>query len=503
MADLDPSIILGAGNIQGPNSEQQTQGLVSMFSLAQAIKQQKQQDASQNALRQIFSNPDSVDPTTGLPNQKAISGVMAVDPTMGIKLQDASLDAQVKKLQMQHSATERGKTKFDFMSQVAGVATDAYKEAKVAGKPDEDALAAGTAARNAAAKNGGGLVGDDTVDGILGTPFDPKSAEALARTNKDWVEQQDKRESLARQDAAEKEREKHDAALEGLAARGQNIRVETGEGSKWQVLTDPTQKDGKGNPVQYRYNPETGQSTTLDASAPFKPGGAAKIGGGGSGASFTPEMGALMAATAEQGVSLPTGFRSKDQQIQLYKGLLDRNPDKTPDEIAKMLKTGQIEFGAQKKETQTAAGIAGKVEVAANELSRFVPLVRSASADLKRSNIKSLNQLVQTADSQLSDPKLKTLKGYIVGTLNAYDVLGSRGGTDAEKRAENRQQLLSAEGDGAINAALDVMLKEADIAHQSSVEATRVPELDNPDKKQGATGGAKILRYDAQGNLVQ
>lgn len=202
-----------------------------------------------------------------------------------------------------------------------------------------------------------------------------------------------------------------------------------------------------------------------------------KGGAGAAGGDFPPEASALMAALAEQGVSLPTGLRSKAQQVELYKGLLERNPGKTPDEIAQLIKTGQIEFGAQKKETQTAAGIAGKVEVASNELKRFVPLVRQASADLSRSNFTSLNQLVQTADSQISDPKLKKLKGYIVGTLNAYDVLAARGGTDKEKRAENREQLLAAEGDRAINAALDVIMQESDIAHESSVEATRVPEL--------------------------
>ena len=204
---------------------------------------------------------------------------------------------------------------------------------------------------------------------------------------------------------------------------------------------------------------------------------------------FTPKMGQLMAALAEKGVSLPAGMRSRAQQIQLYQGILDRNQDKSPDEIADMVKKGQIEFGAQKKETQTAAGIAGKVEVAANELKEFVPLVRQASADLKRSNLRSLNELVQMGDEQISDPTLKKLKGYIVGTLNAYDVLAARGGTDAEKRAENRKQLLSAEGDRAINAALDVIQKESDIAHKASVEATRVPELGDTDNGPGKVGG--------------
>lgn len=473
----DPNIILGINQDPGIQPGQ----LVSMFDFAQQVRQVRQQEASQNALKSVFSDPNSVDPATGLPNAQAIRKVMQVDPGMGIKLQDASLEAQVKKAQLIHNQTEQGKTKFDFMSQVAGAGVDAYQDAKTAGKPEADAIAAGQAARNAAAKNGGGLVGDDVVDGITGSPFDPAGARALASTNKDWSEQRDKKASLVRQDAAEKERERHDSVLEANTQRGQNIRVETGENNKWQVL-----HDSKAN-VDYRYNPDTAQATTLDGK-PYAPQGASKMGSGGD--VFTPEMGDLGAALAEKGVSLPAGMRSKSQQMSLYKGLLDRNKDKSPDEIATLIKTGQIEFGAQKKETQTAAGVAGKVEVAANELNKFVPLVRKASADLKRGNFTDLNSLVQTADTHISDPKLKTLKGYIVGTLNAYDMLAARGGTDAKKRAENRKQLLSAEGDGAINAALDVILKESEIAHQSSVEATRVPELDNGTKNPPAA--AKI-----------
>lgn len=499
MPELDPNIILSAGNIQGPSQEQQTQGLVSMFSLAQAVKQQKQQDASQNALRQIFSDPASVDTETGLPNSNAIRKIMQVDPATGIKLQDASLEAQAKNLQIQHSKTEQGTTKFNFMSQVAGAGYDAYQDAKAAGKPEADAIAAGQSARNIAAKNGGGIVGDDVVDGITGTPFDPAGAKALALTNKEWS-------TAYHQEQGDAERNRHDEALEKLSARSQNIRVETGENSKWQVLTDPTHKDEKGNasPVQYRYNPETTQATTLDGK-PYSPGGAARIGGGGSGseAEFTPQMGALMAATAEQGVSLPTGFRSKAQQVELYQGLLDRNPDKTPDQIASMLKTGQIEFGAQKKETQTAANIAGKVQVFANELDKNLPLLRNAAKDVPRGNWVDLTKLIQTGDEHISDPKLKTLKGYINSTLQAYDGLGSRGGMDKDKREANRKLLLSADGPEAFEAQLKVFENEAKIAKTSAYEATKSPELDDKSGTKDSGGGPKIAaptskaEYDA------
>lgn len=192
---------------------------------------------------------------------------------------------------------------------------------------------------------------------------------------------------------------------------------------------------------------------------------------------FTPEEGALMGALAERGVSLPTGFRSKEQQKTLYQGILARNPGKSPDEIADLIKKGSIELGAQKKETQTAASVAGKVEVFQNEIEEFAPLVREALAKVPRGRFVPLNRLLQMGDTSISDPNLKVLKGRINALLNAYDGLASRGGTDVDKRAEARALLTSADGPEAANAQLDSFLAEAAAAHRAAVKATKVPEL--------------------------
>lgn len=484
----DPNIILAAGDIQGPKQPD----MMSMYDFAQKVNAARQDAAKKNSLLQIFSDPNSLGPD-GSPTPATIKRAWAVDPDVGMKLQDQAVSAQVMKAQQRAAETEVGQKNWDFSTRVAGIGIDAYDEAKKAGKSEADAISAGQIARNEAAKNNGGIVTPEDVDGIVGTKFDPVFARPFADTNKeratriqqgvkDDLDAKKLKDAEDKEAAAEKarlaqeaEQAKRDDAL--IAAQSRKDPTAT----KWEVLTDPTKQ------VQYRYNPDTYQSTTLDGK-PFTPTGAAKLGPGG-GAEFTPKIGDLMGALAEQGISPPPGARSKEQQVRLYQGLLDRNPDKTSDEIARMLKTGQIEFGAQKKETQTAAGIAGKVEVAADELKRFIPLVRSASADMKRGNFKSLNQLLQAGDDQISDPKLKTLKGLIVGAMNAYDVLAGRGGSDVGKREESRKQLLSAEGDGAINAALDVIQKESDIAQESAVEATKVPELESSSssKKKPAT----------------
>jgi len=197
---------------------------------------------------------------------------------------------------------------------------------------------------------------------------------------------------------------------------------------------------------------------------------------------FTPQMGELAAALAERGVSLPAGMRSRAQQASLYQGLLERNPDKSADEIADLVKTGQIEFGAQKKETQVAAGVAGKVEVAQNEIQQFAPLVLDASDKVPRGNWVTINRLVQSADTAISDPNLKTLKIYVNSLLNAYDQLAARGGTDAAKREEACSLILTADGPEAFKAGVSAFLKEAEAAHRAAVEATKVPELSGTSK---------------------
>jgi hypothetical protein len=454
--------------------------LISLAQFSQQMQRQQEAIKNENALKALFMQPNAMDPNTGMINPKVVQQALAIDPDTGLKLQETNLTAQLKAAELKHTETETGKASWDYMTTLAGAAVDTYDDAIKSGKNPQEAAAAAKAFRDGQAKNNGGVLSDAQVDQLEGAPFDYNSAKGLARMNKEYVSSK-----------GEAERERHDETMEGLGAQRLNVTVADQQGSKWQILTDPSKKDAQGNPVQYRYNPETTQATTLDG-APFQPGGAQKIGSGGQGDDFTPQMGDVMAALAEKGVSLPTGMRSKAQQVKLYEGLLRDNPGKSPDEIADMIKKGQIEFGAQKKETQTAAAVAGKVEVFANELKKDIPLVRAASADLQRSNFKTLNDLIQTVDSEISDPKLKTLKGYIRATLNAYDGLSARGGTDQDKRAENRQQLLSAEGDRAINAALDVIEKESEIAHESSVEATRVPELSEDSESKSAKGTSDI-----------
>lgn len=202
-----------------------------MFAFAQQVQAVRRQQQGQMALRQIFSNPDSIDPTTGLPKPEAVRTVMQVDPELGMKLQDQTLETQARLMQAHHSQTEAGAQVFDFSSKVAGIGYNAYLDAQKAGKPEQAAIAAGQTARNEAAQNNGGILSDQAEAGILGTPFDPQKALALARTNKEFVTAS---HDEANEDIATKREantEEHDRALEGLANRRINITVNNQGGS--------------------------------------------------------------------------------------------------------------------------------------------------------------------------------------------------------------------------------------------------------------------------------
>lgn len=176
---------------------------------------------------------------------------------------------------------------------------------------------------------------------------------------------------------------------------------------------------------------------------------------------FGGENGELMAALAERGVSLPAGFRSKEQQIAMLDGLRKRNPGMTADQIADKVESGQIDLNAARAESRTAGGIAGKVAYAEKEIEQIAPLVREASAKVPREKFVPWNKLKQYTDTQLSDPNLKELHSYLNTLSNAYDMLAARGGTDKDKRAENRKLFDTADSPQALERAIVAIEKEA------------------------------------------
>lgn len=224
--------------------------------------------------------------------------------------------------------------------------------------------------------------------------------------------------------------------------------------------------------------------------------------GSGSGSEFGGEKGELMAALAERGVSLPAGFRSKAQQVSLLSGLLKRNPGLSADDIADKVMKGQIDLNAERSFGRTAGNIAGKVAYAEKEIEQIAPLVREASAKVPRGKFVPWNKLKQYSEANLSDPDLKELHAYLNTLSNAYDMLAARGGTDMEKRKENRKMFDTADGPEALERAIVAIEKEAKASGRAGRESMK-SEVGKP-APSGAPAATNAkgwkLMTDAQGN---
>lgn len=85
---------------------------------------------------------------------------------------------------------------------------------------------------------------------------------------------------------------------------------------------------------------------------------------------FSPDESQLMGALGERGVSLPAGMRSQEQMKSTFRGLIDRNPGKTTDEIADMVRTGQLDFNGAKKSTATLMTQSAAANVQASKLEK-------------------------------------------------------------------------------------------------------------------------------------
>jgi hypothetical protein len=211
------------------------------------------------------------------------------------------------------------------------------------------------------------------------------------------------------------------------------------------------------------------------------------------GVSFTDEEGSLMAALAERGISLPAGMRSRAQMKSTFASLLSRNAGMSPDDIAEKIATGQINFRAEGKETQTAAGVAGRVAVAVQELKTFGEQVRDASAAIPRGKFVPWNKLKQMTNEQLSDPELINLKVKMQALNNAYDQLAARGGTDAEKRAHIAQLFNTAKSPEGVEALVKAVNDEAVAAETAARKATQRRPHETTQAPGQGTGATEVL----------
>lgn len=260
------------------------------------LRAMKQEIQTQNALKQIFAQPDAVDPKTGQPTANTLAKVTRISPETGLKLTASVAEAQERQAQTEHAQSETQKAQAqaarDQLSESLGVYDADLKSGTVDPKEAERTLKTGL--HDWIYKNSGFDKAHADALWSRAEKMSPTQLRALTLTAEQRAAQEHEDKVETRQEAAEKERERHDLEVErnadrreSLAAKregrmaaieSENLHLHEAEAfgglGKWEVLHDPkTQTD-------YRYNPVTGKSTTLDGAHPYEPQGAEKMHGG-------------------------------------------------------------------------------------------------------------------------------------------------------------------------------------------------------------------------------
>jgi len=174
----------------------------------------------------------------------------------------------------------------------------------------------------------------------------------------------------------------------------------------------------------------------------------------------------------KHGVPMTGLGRSVGMQRQALENLAKKYPSLTGEEVAIMLRDGQISTVALRKEAMTAATFAGRTRVAVEEVPQFGALVSQAAHKLQnRGNLVAWNKLQNFKESQLSDPDLKQFYLYMKSLQNTYNTMVARGGIDAKQR-EHIEQLFD-KGDNAttIDALVEAISNESLRAQRAAVKA--------------------------------
>lgn len=138
--------------------------------------------------------------------------------------------------------------------------------------------------------------------------------------------------------------------------------------------------------------------------------------------------------------------------------------------------------------------------LALEEARQFVPLAKTASANVSRTQFPTINNIIMSAEEHTGDENVVRLGLALNALAGAYAQVKARGGqsTDAA-RADAMSVLQKAWSDGQINAAMDQMMKEIE-------GAGRAPQAVRQGMRRGAgaSGGAAApIKVDENGNEIQ
>ena len=272
-----------------------------------------------------------------------------------------------------------------------------------------------------------------------------RQIDAEQRAHDTMVEQQPKLEEMHAKLGALRELQaarasKDPARITAAEQNARDAQAAYGAGGaaaqgKWEILTDPNTKDAQGNPVQYRYQPQTEEATTLDGK-PYTPSGAAKIQGAPTGDNaLTPDdmkRGDTEAKMiAEYRVAPLGGFvlRSKYGQYVMSK-VNEQNPDYDATQFT--TKAAAAADFAKGPESRTARSL--------NVVVQHLDLVRDLGKALDNGDVQAINSVKNRAARELGNADVtnfEVAKG-IVGDEIVKATIGYAGGMADRENAQNQ-----------------------------------------------------------------
>ena len=238
--------------------------------------------------------------------------------------------------------------------------------------------------------------------------------------------------------ASQQQYQLHKDTLEQTQAWRQ-AQIESKSSGKWAVVsgTDPT-----GNPIQYRYNPDTAEATDLTGKPlPFTPTGAAKVGSSASsGTQFTDADKKFWAKVIAEGGSFPPGLSRTSAGSQFVQSVMKEISSQTGsagDLIANKA-TVQADQGSLRNMTKMADAATSFERTASLNFDKALQLAPDAvPSDLGP----FFNRWIMEGETMFGDPKVPPYVTAMLTGANEYAKImsgstGSTGSTvDSRKEA--------------------------------------------------------------------
>lgn len=189
--------------------------------------------------------------------------------------------------------------------------------------------------------------------------------------------------------------------------------------------------------------------------------------------------------------------------LGLGRGDLAKNPDKRAimDAVVKRhpgINMADVEanFGGLKQEKRTVGAAAGRIKLAANSLSRAIPLARDAADAVDLTEYPSINSIENEARNQNGDPKIKRLYTALQTVMTDYSSLIARNGVPTDStRAAARELVNTSMSRGQLEAVFDQM----ELEKSQQLEAVKDTKNDFPDPET-KTIGDKTYHKDDNGD---